>query len=319
MTGTAVSDSDRLSRGAYFAASLRSAAFPVNIEGAGLGLLLVDTQTRRIQKLAIRGSHLLSPYLSKDGGRLLFVKHSPGGGGHELIACDTASLACRLILRSLGSISSPVELSEDRILFVQSPKGPRGYNSNDFWIIDRDRLPRKLTDMQLYHISSVSTSKDRLYFSAFGPPWNSNVIPKYDPDLVMQSDLYSLPFDAARGDVENPTAPLTPLYPTHGKSRSPAVSADSSLVAYLRSMNLTVYHYDLIVHDTVANSSQSYSSRGLGFSPPVVVQRSVYANEIYRDRNVIHMFPPDAGQATTLAVITDEDVTSATVNQLNIQ
>ena len=73
--------SGRLNRAAYFAASTRSAAFPVRDSNGRLVILLVDFETGKRKKLGMKGAHLLSPSLSPDGKRLLFVRHPFGEGG----------------------------------------------------------------------------------------------------------------------------------------------------------------------------------------------------------------------------------------------
>jgi Tol biopolymer transport system component len=313
----AESRSDRLNRAAYFAASTRNAAFPVRDSAGSLALLLVDFETGKRMKLGIKGAHLLSPYLSPDGKRLLFVRHPFGEGGREIVSCDTESLRCRSVLKSEGSISSPREISDGRILYVESPKvlslnsGGARYHRNDFWLIDEAGRARQLTGMRLYQISSISVTESAVYFSGDGSPPDNPIIPKSNPDSSKQSNIFRLPFDQALGKIENPSRPLEPLFLDYGISRSPSVSTDGSLVAFLRSANLGNYRFDLVIKDQESHESRLITAAaGSGFSRPIVVGKSVYANVIHEDRLWIQVVEPGERTMKRLAEVMDASINS---------
>jgi Tol biopolymer transport system component len=316
VTANAESPSDRLNRAAYFAASTRNAAFPVRDSRGSLAILLVDFETGKRKKLGIEGAHLLSPYLSPDGKRLLFVRHPFGEGGREIVSCDTESLRCMSVLKSEGSISSPLEISGGRILFVESPKvlglnGRARYHRNDFWLLDQAGRALQLTNMRLYQISSISVTKSAVYFSGDGPLQDNSIIPKYDPDLSKQSNIFKLPFDHALGKIESPSRPLEPLFLDYGISRSPSVSPDGSLIAFLRTANLGNYRYDLVIEDQESHETRLIMAvAGSGFSRPVVVGKSVYANVIHEDRLWIQVAEPGQRTMKRLAEITDASINS---------
>jgi hypothetical protein len=327
VTSTAVhaeSLSSRLNRAAYFAASTRSAAFPVRDSNGRLVILLVDFETGKPKKLGMKGAHLLSPSLSPDGKRLLFVRHPFGEGGREIVSCYTETFRCRSILKTEGSIGSPIEIAEGRILYAESPNapGPDGiarYHRYDLWLFSESSGPRQLTNMRLYQLSSISVTENAVYFSAYGPPRDNPVIPKFDPDLSKQSDIFKLPFDLAQGKIETPTRPLEPLFLEYGKSRSPSTSPDGSLIAFLRTVNLGNYHYDLVIEDQESPATRLVTAAGLGFSRPVVVGRSVYANVINEDRLSIQVAEPGQRTMKRLADVTDASINSVETTDIRLE
>ncbi len=96
---------DKRDRGFYLAASVKNAAILVRTSRADyMQLLLVDFGSGKRTRLKSEGSHLLSPYLSPDGERLLFSRQLSDRKGTELVSCNTGSLACHVVVRSAGSI-----------------------------------------------------------------------------------------------------------------------------------------------------------------------------------------------------------------------
>jgi len=311
-TANAESLSDRLNRSDYFAASAKNAAFPVRNSKGGLSLLLVDFETGTRKKLTIAKSHLLSPFLSPDGKRLLFVRHPNGQIGRELISCDTDDLACKSVLKSEGSISYPVEISGGRILYIASPyvigaDGKGRYHKKDFWLMDQSGPPRQLTSMMLYELSSISATENMVYFSALGPARDHPSIPPSDIFAKQRSDIFKLPFDSAQGKIEGPSQTLAPLFLANGYARSPSVSSDESLVAFLRTRtDIGNYRYELVISDKDGHATRLITSSGLGFSQPVVIGQSVYANEIYGDRYQIKNV--SARPMKLVTEVTDESI-----------
>src|SRR5262245_43470999 len=75
---------DKWNQSFSFAASVKNAAILVRTTGAdNMQLLLVDFDSGKRTKLKSEGSHLLSPYLSPDGTRLLFSRQPLDRTGHE--------------------------------------------------------------------------------------------------------------------------------------------------------------------------------------------------------------------------------------------
>jgi hypothetical protein len=291
--------SSRMGGGTYFASSARNAAFPVRDTGDHLALLLVDYGTKRLRKIGIRDSHLLSPYLSGDGNHLLFVRHAIERRESELVRCEWESLRCKSVLKIEDSISFPIELETGGILYVSSPyvvghDGKGRYSRHDLWMLDGPGRRRKLTDMRLYELSSVSVTNDYVYFSASGSRPDMPIIPDQKWDSPKRSDIFRLRFDGALGRIERPTKRLEPLFLHEGIARSPAVSSDGSLVAFLRSrIGIGNYRFELVVRDERRNTEKTVPSLSLGYSRPVVVGGKAYANSLDTGRYLIVAAAPN--------------------------
>lgn len=305
----------RLDRAAYFAASKKNASFPVRGVDGRLSLVLVDFESGKSRKLGVKSSDVLSPYLSSDGSRLLFAVHPAGQPGSELVSCETQNFVCTSLFKSDGRISSPVEYANGGILFVYSPynvgfDGKGRYNRNDVWLLDSLGKAQKLTDLGLYQISSINIADGALFFSGYGPGPNNPSIPKPDPDASEQSDIYALPLSAQPAAVPRPSKTLTPLFlKENGKARSPAVSADGTVLAYLRTpLNIGNYKYDLIVRNGHTGSEIELKSTGLGFSRPVAVERSIYANVIDAQGYSIQYFDWAEPRMRQVAALTDAEI-----------
>lgn len=260
-------------------------------------LLLVDFETGKRTRLKSNRSHLVSPYLSPDGARLLFSRQPRDQESHELVSCETATLVCHTILRSSGSIHSAIEISGGRILYVSSPyvKGFDGrirLSRNDIWLYDPATGPRRLTDFQLYELHSLSATSSEIYFSATGPFRDRPVIPKYKPDDAQQSDIFRLPFDSAKGTIELPSETMKPLFASAGIATRPTVSADGSLIAFLRTRTgIGAYHYNPVIADQNTHAERLIETSDIS-SRPVVIDHDVYVSETKDDRVLIRVDRP---------------------------
>ena len=321
----AASPLDRWSRGFYLAASVRNAVVLLRAGSTdNMQLLLVDFETGRWTRLKSERSHLLSPYLSPDGARLPFSRQPLDHPGHELVSCETATLTCRTILRSTGSVQSAIEISGDRILYVSSPyfKGFDGrtrLSRNDIWIFDPATGSRKLTDFKLYELHSLSVTNGEIYFSATGPSRDMPVIPKYEPDDNHQSNIFRLPFDPVKGTIDTPSETMKPLFASAGIATRPSASADGSLIAFLRTRtDIGAYHYDLVIADQNTHGERLIETSGLGFSRPVVIDHDVYASVTKEDRVLIQVNRPGEPVMKLIADINDASVAGAETVELAI-
>jgi Tol biopolymer transport system component len=317
---------DRWNRGFYLAASVKNAAVLVRASRAdNMQLLLVDFETGKRIRLKSERSHLLSPYLSPDGARLLFSRQPFDHQGHELVSCETATLTCRIILRSTGSIQSAIEISGDRILYVSSQfvKGFDGrirLSHNDIWMFDPATGSRQLTDFRLYELHSLSASNSQIYFSATGPSRDRPVIPKYEPDANQQSNIFRLPFDPEKGAIDIPAETMTPLFASAGIATQSRVSGDGSLIAFLRTRTgINPYHYDLVIADQNSHGERLIESSGMGFSRPVVIDHDVYASITKEDRVLIRVDRPGEPSMKLIADIDDASTASADTVELKIE
>lgn len=317
---------DRWNRGFFLAASVRNAAMLVRSSRAdNMQLLLVDFQTGKRTRLKSDRSHLLSPYLSPDGARLLFSRQPFDHQGHELVSCETATLFCRVILKSTGSIQSTIEISGSRILYVSSPfvkrfDGQIRLSRNDIWIFDPGTGPRQLTDFKLYELHSLSVSESEIYFSATGPSHDRPVIPKYEPAASQQSDIFRLPFNAAKGTIEAPSEMMTPLFASAGIATRPTVSADGSLIAFLRTRTgISPYHYDLVIADQNNHTERLIESAGTGASRPEIIDHDVYVSVTKEDRVSIRVDRSGAPSIEQIADIDDASINVADTVELKIE
>jgi hypothetical protein len=317
---------DRWNRGFVLAASVRNAVLLVRPGRAdNMQLLLVDFETGKRIKLSSKRSHLSSPYLSPDGARLLFSRQRFERQGHDLVSCDTATLACRTILKSAGSISNAIEISGGRILYVSSPYVKRSdgqirLTRNDIWIFDSVTGSRQLTDFQLYQLGSLSVTKNEIYFSATGPLRERPVIPKYDPSSNHQSDIFRLPFDPVTGTISAPSETMTPLFASAGIATRPSASADGSLIAFLRTRTgISPYRYDLVIADQSSHGERLIQSSGMGFSRPVIIGHDVYSSVTREDRVLIRVDRTNEPVMKLLADIDDASVASAETVELKIE
>lgn len=317
-------DLDKWNRGFYLAASAKNAAILVRSSRAeNMQLLLVDFVSGKRTKLRSKGSHLLSPYLSPDGARLLLSRELPGRSGTELLSCDTGNFTCHVVLRSAGSIHSSRQISGGRILYVSSPfvKGGDGrvrLSRNDIWIFEPATGPRQLTDFRLYELDSLAVGQNHIYFSAYGPPRDRPVIPELDVRANQRSSIFQLPYDPGKATIDPPSRTLEPLFVSAGIANYPAASMDGSLVAFLRTRtNSNPYHYDLVIADPNSKSERLIETPGLGASRPVIIDHDVYASVILKDRTLIQVLRQGERSMKTLADIGDASIADTETVELD--
>jgi hypothetical protein len=312
---------DKRNRGFYLAASVKSVALLVRTNRAEpVQVLLVDFGSGKRSRLKSEGSHLLSPWLSPDGERLLFSRQLEDHKGTELVSCDTGSLACHVVVRRSGSIHSAIEMSGNRLLYVSSPyytriDGSMRTNRNYIWVFDPATGPRQLTDFKAYQLGSLSVTQKHIYFSAYG----SGTIPKQEPNADQQSSIFRLPFDAETARIELPRETMTPVLVSDGIATHPAASDDGSLVAYLRTeVHINPYHYNLVIADYKNWSQRLIESPGIGASRPVIIGHDVYASVVEEGRTLIQVHRHGEQSATTLAEIVDASIANIEAVELKI-
>ena len=306
---------DRFSLAQFFAASERSAAFPIPSRKE-FGLLFFDFSGRRHIKLTLSGSDLLSPFLTHDGKELLFVRHPYDRVGRDLISCSTSDFSCKTIFKSEGSILSPVRMADGRIIFGGSPattgtSGRTVYLRYDLWLLDQSGKATQLTSMKLYEIYAISVTKQAIYFSTFGWPPKS-VIPRPSPVAKQQSDIFKLAFDPLTGAIEKPDKPLVPQFLKDGYARSSAVSHDGSLAAVLRTpQSQGTYHFSLAIEAVSGTPSYANPPSQIGFSRPVMIGDTAYVNDIRENGYRIMV-----GRLGTVALELKAEVTDDLINSI---
>ncbi len=286
--------------------------------------MVVDLESGGRTKVRSKGGKLLSPFLSMDGERILLVRLDNETGEYSLLSCTTMDFACRRLMTTKSSINSPTEISADRILYVSSPlkfvAGVRShYLQHDLWMLEKDNPPRQLTDLQFYQMNWLSVTSSSIYFSAMGPRRDRQIIPKFAPSASADSDIFKLPFDAARGSVELPQGVLKPQFLASGRSIAASVAPAESMAAFLRTENrVGGYRYDLVVMDLKTQASKLIESTGLGFSRPTVIGQAVMAREIFDDRYVIGRLLSNDASIKPLAEVTDAFIASIEPTEIRL-
>ena len=323
LAGTELS-TERSNRGAAFAASNKSALVLIRVAKDDWQPLLLDLQTGKQRRLTSTGAQLRSPSLSTDGERLLLVRHPKNNSGSELLSCDTDRLSCKLLVKKVDTaIHSPIELSNGRVLYIASPlhtggDGRKRYSRHDVWLLEPQSGPRQLTDLQLYQMSTISVTRNEIYFSAFGSPPQRPFIPRGDPSAPEASSIFRLPFDPAEGEVTAPTRLLEPLFVAPGIARALVASPDGSQMAFLRTTSLGNYRFDLVIADMRSGKEHTITSVGMGYSTPVIVGNDVLAVDIIEGRSVIRMVTGGERDSKIVADIVDKAAANAEVVELAI-
>jgi hypothetical protein len=318
-----------------FAASTRQAAFSVQEEHS-VDLVVVDLESGSIAKLRSAGNALIFPFLSLDGSRLVVVRQHPDSGESDLLSCTTDSFSCRRLLTLKGSISSPVEIDDHRILFISSTLGTRDSNlrakylgfavnryvRHDIWSLDVGQPPRRITDFGLYELHGLSVTANSVYFSAMGPRTDKSVIPKSVALQRPASDIYKLPFDRTSGSLILPEAQLKPVFLQEGYTYTARVSSDESLAALIRTVTSSPgrgFRYDLVVQDLRTGSSRTTEPAGLGFSRPVFVGKEIMVNELFDDRYIIKKILSDGASIRSVTEITDGSIIHALPTEIVVE
>jgi hypothetical protein len=317
---------DRQILGFFFTASSRQAAFPVAASGGGgVELIVVDLETGTPKRLTSRGAKLLSPSFSSDGERLLVVRLRNDTAEYELLSCATVEYVCRRWLSTKDSINSPTEVSADKIVYVSSPRkqiaGVRSqYLQHDLWMLEKDRPPRQLTDVQFGEMNWLSATSSSIYFSAIGPRRGKEIIPKFAPLASVDSDIFKLSFAVGEARIELPKDQLTPLFLARGRSTAASIARDQSVAAFLRTESRRGgYRYDLVVVDLKTQRENLIESTGLGFSRPAVVDQTIVAREIFDDRYVISRLRLGDSFAEPIAELTDASIAVAGLTEIRIE
>lgn len=295
-----------------FAASSRHVAFPVQLAAGNTAIVLADLHQGEVKTLLSTGAHLLWPFLTTDGGRLIFVRRPYGDVARdELVSCDLERLVCVKLLKGSGEIASPIQISGGNVLYAfNSAEVARGERPrNDFWIVDsQGKNNRKLTHFDLYELYSLSVSSKAVYFSAQGSPAYNRLVPDSDPIARQISNIFFLPFDADTPSISVPTEALDPLFVMDGRSTRVSVSADEQVVAFLNAdTRRAPYRYDLIVIDQAPQSPSLHRirSNGVGFSQPIIVGNATVARDVLEDRHLIKRIDRGAADAEVIGVISD--------------
>ncbi len=318
----------------HLTASSRQVIFSVQEEHS-VDLVVADLGSGSITELRSTGTRLSFPFLSPDGNRLLVVRQHLDNGAFDLLRCTTDTFRCKQLYSSKDLISGPIEIDENRILFVSSQLRTEGSNlrskylgysvnryvNRDIWRLDIGQPPRRVTDFELYELSNLCITANNIYFHAWGPRRDKPVIPKFDALHRPVSAVYRLPIDRASGAIRLPEAQLTPLFLQEGSTPDAAVSADESRAALIRT---TAYwppgfRYDLVIQDLQTGASRTIEpTNRLGFSLPVFVGNAVFVSEIFDNKYIIKRMLPGSMAIQPLLEITDGSIIHAPVIEITV-
>jgi hypothetical protein len=313
------------------AASSRQVAFSVQEENS-VGLVIADLKFGSVTELKSPGNRLVFPYLSPDGSRLLVVRQHPDNGTSDLLSCTTDTFRCKQLHTSTGSISSPTEIDEHRILFVSSQSRNDSENlrskylgfkvgkyvNHDVWRLDVGQPPTRVTDFELHELGDLCVTATSVYFHGAGPRPEKPVIPKFEPLQRPASEIYRVPLELASGLISLPHTQLKPQFLQEGYTFAAKVSEDESLSALIRTTTNWPsgggYRYDLVIQNLKTGVSRTLlpSSR-LGFSRPVFLGNTVLVSEIFDYKYIITRIADDLSSQSVLEISDASIIHASTV------
>jgi hypothetical protein len=278
-----------------FTASSELIIFPTPVAPGQVGLMVIDRRTDRPRLIASEGTFFTYPQLSVDGERLLLVRTK--GGTSQLLSCGVQNWQCRVAAQSAASITWPIELDQDRILYSSSPlvaggDGVKRYGKHDFYLAERSREPVQLTDFQLFELGPLDVFDSKLMFAAYGPSKQNPIIPQPQARARSNSEIFALGFDRSNPRIRTPEHILEPLYVIDGGlSIIQTVSPDGTKVAILNTWTgIGHYRYDLVIATIEGAVLKRVDASTLQFSRAAFVgSTTVVANQLFDDRYEVTM------------------------------
>lgn len=291
-----------------FTASPGLVIFPVDVSPGTIGLVVVDRETGRTRLIQQKGMWLKVPRLSRDGKRLLIVRQDAATTGiRELLVCQVADWQCRVLWRTMDSITYPVEIDRETVLYFSSPptiSESRGtsYINSDFYLVRAGSEPVRLSNFRFTSVYSLAILDGEIVFSAeqiklvfANRPGSDRILP--DPGLTLtvspDSNIFALPFDRSKPRIETPAKVLEPLFLMKaGSSSGFAASEDGRLVAFKNRVRSA--QFDLVIADRDGTVRKHVITPGFGFSTPTFVGRMALANELTQDALTVRAFDVDS-------------------------
>jgi hypothetical protein len=270
-----------------FTAAQDRNAFPVPLSGDTIGILYFESISSRRSLISETKVLYLSPHISRDGQRLIFVRRPSQTKVRQLVSCQIDNWHCRIILETENTIFSPVEVRPDAILFSSSPmtigpdKQPR-HSAHDFYLIRAGQQAVRLTEFEFYQLGPLSLAGDKVIVSAIGASRKNPVIPKLDPLAPAKSDIFQFSFDEESMRVIAPSSPpLTPLHIIEGYSTHPSISPNGRWTAFLnRRSKGGVTNFNLAIADAAGDVVQYVAANGLAFSQPAALDHAIVFNTL---------------------------------------
>jgi Tol biopolymer transport system component len=307
LQGIDASERDRRAGLGQFTVSGNLFGLLVPIGEQHFGIAVLNRQTRRLTLLADQEATLYAPKLSRDGQRLIIVRHPKGSNSRQILSCATAAWRCTSIATIDGQVASPVEIDDGAVLFAANI-GNSGY---EFYAASSGRPPTPLTTtLHLALLHSISLSGDKITFEAENFRNRSGIFPIQE-SLGPRSNVFQLPFDerALRIDLPEKAEPVLWL---DGISIGPASSQNGEQLAMLHTVTGKFkYRYNLLVGDTTGTSHQIVLSDGKMLSRPAFNGDKVAYAELFDDHYKIYDFDTVSGQKSVVAPLSFKDISRA--------
>jgi hypothetical protein len=268
-----------------FAASKDFVTFPVALAGNTSGLIFIDRSAGKQSVIYDDRVVMHSPFLSRDGKRLLFVQRKTPKQDKELISCEISNWQCDILLKTTAAVFSPVEVAPDTIIYSSSPltihdKRARAVDY-DVYLLKTGHAPVRLTSFDAYALGSISIAGHRMLFKGIGH-FHTGPLPVPEPLAAASSTIFSVELtDDYR--IVLPKGQLKPLFVIDGDSSNPSIAPDGQHVAFLNRRNTqgNTTHFNMAVANASGKIIRYIKTEEFGFSRPQFVNHSIIANELH--------------------------------------
>jgi hypothetical protein len=272
------------------------------------GLVIINRKTDE-QKIFYTDRLIVhSPYISRDGERLLFVQRTADQEEQELVSCQTSNWHCEVLQKTKATIISPVELDSETILYSSSPlvsvdSGKRTTSPyHNLYRLKKGSAPVQFTTFDAFQLDPISVGGDRVLFSALRGHSDKQYIPARPPEASTSSDIFSAEISAPDYPIVLPNAPFEPLFLIGGYSTNASIAADGRHVAFLnRRRTSGETRFNLVIASGTGAVIRYIDARGFGFSRPVFVDETIMANELLQDHYEVRQFSA-SGQESESAI-----------------
>jgi hypothetical protein len=296
-----------------FTASTELAAFQVPTSLTANGILLIHRAGRKAAIIAREGYTHWSPRFSTDGERLIFARAQAGRAEQELVSCSVSEWRCTLLLRTSGSILSPVEFGRGKVIFalgyplVRDGKTTQ-HRRYDFYVVVAGQPPVRMTQFEFLSLHAISVGQNKIYFQAIGGKSESKADSCADASKCDSSQIFSLNLDLETGRILNPPERLKPAVMIDGISVKPAISGDATRLAFLNTgREKFTYRYNLKVGDGNGDTLKTVAVDGVAFSTAAFVGDTLLVNELFNDHYRIGIFDCDLNRIDSIDVVNSPD------------
>jgi len=260
-----------------FAASAKLVVFPAILEGGSTGLIVFDRVSQKAKVISEERAGLFAPFLSVDGERLLFMKHSVG---RDIVSCSTESWRCEALVHTEDTVFSPTEISKDAIVYASSPlvtgldKRQR-YNRNDVIAVAKGGKRSRITSLGYYSLDSISVTENSVFLSGTNGPYEifRSSLPQLDEGAIV------------------PISPSVFLEPSSIPVASVSASPDGQFVSFRKAETVRgKYDYNLNVVNLAGKPLGIAKVDGIAMSRGTFIDRKLLFNELYSDNYIVRQW-----------------------------